>query len=204
MRHWRNFIPPFKSELEEAGEKMKDIKREEIPTDIMCDQCKSPMVIKWGKNGKFLACSNYPACKNTGNIAQDENGAISKMQTETTDVICDKCGKNMAIKEGRFGRFLGCSGYPECKNTKPLDTGIQCPREGCGGTLCEKRSKKGKTFFGCSNYPNCTYALWDRPIPEQCPACGHPFLVEKYYRGKGMIKTCPNKECGYKKQDSEE
>ncbi len=198
------FYTPFKSELEEAGEKMKDIKREEIPTDIICDQCKSPMVIKWGKNGKFLACSNYPACKNTGNIAQDENGAISKMQTETTDIICDKCGKNMVIKEGRFGRFLGCSGYPECKNTKPLDTGIQCPREGCGGTLCEKRSKKGKTFFGCSNYPNCTYALWDRPIPEQCPACGHPFLVEKYYRGKGMIKTCPSKECGYKKQNAEE
>ncbi len=198
------FYTPFKSELEEAGEKMKDIKREEIPTDIMCDQCKSPMVIKWGKNGKFLACSNYPACKNTGNIAQDENGAISKMQTETTDIICDKCGKNMVIKEGRFGRFLGCSGYPECKNTKPLDTGIQCPREGCGGKLCEKRSKKGKTFFGCSNYPNCTYALWDRPIPEQCPSCGHPFLVEKYYRGKGMIKTCPNKECGYKKQNAEE
>jgi len=197
------FYTPFKSELEKAGEEMKNVKREEIPTDLACDKCGSPMVIKWGKNGKFLACSNYPECKNTGNIAQDENGAISKMEAETTDIICDVCGKNMIIKEGKFGRFLGCSGYPECKNTKPLDTGVKCPQEGCGGSLCERRSKKGKTFFGCSNYPNCTYALWDRPIPEKCPLCGHPFLVEKYSRGRGIAKTCPNKECGYKERDEE-
>jgi DNA topoisomerase-1 len=198
LKTLEDFYIPFKSELEKAGEEMKDIKREEIPTDLVCDKCGSPMVIKWGKNGKFLACSNYPECKNTGNIAQDENGAISKMEAETTDIICDVCGKNMIIKEGKFGRFLGCSGYPECKNTKPIDTGVKCPQEGCGGSLCERRSRKGKTFFGCSNYPNCTYALWDRPIPEKCPLCGHSFLVEKYYRGKGLVKTCPNKECGYK------
>ena len=198
LKTLEDFYIPFKSELEKAGEEMKNVKREEIPTDLVCDKCGSPMVIKWGKNGKFLACSNYPECKNTGNIAQDENGAISKMEAETTDIICDVCGKNMIIKEGKFGRFLGCSGYPECKNTKPIDTGVKCPREGCGGSICERLSRKGKTFFGCSNYPNCTYALWDRPIPEKCPLCGHPFLVEKYYRGKGLVKTCPNKECGYK------
>ncbi|MBW2673194.1 MAG: type I DNA topoisomerase, partial [Deltaproteobacteria bacterium] len=104
-----DFYTPFKSELEKAGEEMRDIKREEIPTDLLCDKCGSPMVIKWGKNGKFLACSNYPDCKNTGNIAQDENGAISKAEAESTDILCDECGKSMVIKEGRFGRFLGCS-----------------------------------------------------------------------------------------------
>jgi len=203
LKTLKDFYIPFKSELEKAGEEMKNVKREEIPTDLTCDKCGSPMVIKWGKNGKFLACSNYPECKNTGNIAQDENGEISKMEAQTTDIICDLCGRNMVIKEGRFGRFLGCSGYPECKNTKPLDTGVKCPQEGCDGNLCERRSKKGKTFFGCSNYPNCTYALWDKPVPEECPVCGHPFLVEKHSRGKGVIKMCPNKECGYKATDRE-
>ncbi|MBW2561797.1 MAG: topoisomerase DNA-binding C4 zinc finger domain-containing protein, partial [Deltaproteobacteria bacterium] len=194
-----DFYTPFKSELEKAGEEMRDIKREEIPTDLLCDKCGSPMVIKWGKNGKFLACSNYPDCKNTGNIAQDENGAISKAEAESTDILCDECGKSMVIKEGRFGRFLGCSGYPECKHTKPLDTGVKCPQ--CGGNLCERRSKRGKTFFGCASYPECTYALWDRPIPEICPACGHPFLVEKQTRREGLVKRCPNKECDYKEHD---
>ncbi len=198
-----NFYTPFRSELEKAGAEMRDIKREEIPTDLTCDKCGSPMVIKWGRNGRFIACSNYPACKNTGNIAQDENGAITKAQTPLTDITCDMCGKQMVIKEGRFGRFLGCSGYPECKHTKPIDTGVKCPREGCDGTLCERRSKRGKTFFGCSSYPECTYALWDRPIPESCPLCGHPFLVEKQTRGKGPVKQCPNKECGYRDQGNE-
>ncbi|TFG89705.1 MAG: type I DNA topoisomerase, partial [Syntrophobacterales bacterium] len=95
-----DFYTPFKSELEKADEEMRDIKREETPTDLTCDKCKSSMVIKWGKNGKFLACSNYPDCKNTGNIAQDENGVISKAEAQSTDIFCDACGKNMVIKEG--------------------------------------------------------------------------------------------------------
>ncbi|MBN2398686.1 MAG: type I DNA topoisomerase [Deltaproteobacteria bacterium] len=198
-----DFYTPFRSELERAVEEMRNIKREETPTDLVCDRCGSPMVIKWGKNGKFLACSNYPECKNTGNIAQDENGAISKAQAQSTDITCDACGRKMVIKEGRFGRFLGCSGYPECRHTKPLDIGVPCPREGCGGSLCEKRSKRGKVFYGCSNYPDCTYALWDRPIPQSCPLCGHPFLVEKQSRGRGTVRACPAKGCGYKESEQE-
>jgi DNA topoisomerase-1 len=94
-----DFYAPFKAELEKAGEEMRNIKREQTPTDLVCEKCQSPMVIKWGKNGKFLACSNYPACKNTGNIAQDENGEIAKAEAASTDVICDICGKPMMIKE---------------------------------------------------------------------------------------------------------
>jgi DNA topoisomerase-1 len=180
---------------------MRNIKKEETPTDLICDKCGNPMVIKWGRNGRFLACSNYPECKNTANFVQGEDGKTEKAQAETTDIICDKCGKNMVIKEGRFGRFLGCSGYPECKNTKPLDMGIKCPQEGCDGNICERRTKRGKVFYGCSKYPDCTYALWDRPIPEACPKCGFPFMIEKVRRGKENDKVCPNKECGYKESE---
>jgi len=201
----KDFYTPFEDELETAKKEMRNVKREEIPTDIKCEKCGSPMVIKWGKNGKFIACSNYPECKNTMNFVQNENGEIKQVEAEITDIVCDRCGKYMVVKQGKFGRFLGCSGYPECENTKPLDTGVRCPRDNCDGSLCERRSRKGKVFYGCSNYPACTYATWDKPIPEACPRCGHPFMVEKFSRGKGKIKACPNRECGYRKEvDSEQ
>lgn len=196
----RDFYTPFEMEIDNAKREMRNVKREEIPTDITCEKCGSSMVIKWGKNGKFIACSNYPECKNTMNFVRDENGDIKRVELEVTDVPCDMCGKNMVIKQGKFGRFLGCSGYPECGNTKPLDVGVHCPNSDCDGYLCERRTKKGKLFFGCSSYPKCTYALWNKPIPEECPQCGHPFLVEKSYRGRGTIKACPNKGCGYREK----
>lgn len=194
----QEFYNPFKEALENARKQMKNVKGEEIPTDIICDKCGSPMVIKWGRKGQFIACSNYPKCKNTSNFTSDENGKITQAETEKTDITCDKCGKPMVFKEGRFGRFLGCSGYPECKNTAAISLGVKCPEKDCGGNLTEKRTRKGKAFFGCSNYPKCKFATWDRPIPEACPACGSPFLVEKFSRKKGRLKACPNKECGFK------
>ncbi len=196
----RDFYTPFEEDLKKAQTEMRNVKGEETPTDVTCDKCGSPMVIKWGRKGKFLACSNYPDCRNTTNFTQDENGKISREEAQTTDTICSECGKKMVVKEGRFGRFLGCSGYPECKNTMPISIGVGCPEEGCGGYLCEKRTKKGKIFFGCSNYPKCSYALWDKPIPEECPECGANFLVERYKRGKGYFKTCLNKNCGYEER----
>jgi DNA topoisomerase-1 len=194
-----DFYIPFAEELKKAQAEMRNIKKEETPTDVVCDKCGSMMVIKWGKNGKFIACSNYPACKNTMNITRDENGQTSREEAQITDTICSKCGKNMVIKEGRFGRFLGCSAYPECKNTMPLSCGVKCPEEGCSGHLCERRTKRGKIFFGCSRYPDCTYALWERPAPEACPQCGAPFLVEKSVRGERTYIACLHKDCGYKR-----
>ena len=193
----KDFYSTFEGDLKKAKEEMRDVKREETPTDFVCEKCGSPMMIKWGRNGKFIACSNYPTCKNTKNFTKDENGKISQVETEETDVVCELCGKKMVIKHGRFGNFLGCSGYPECKNTLPITLGIKCPEEGCAGQLTEKRTKKGKSFFGCSTYPKCTFATWDRPIAEACPQCGAPFLVEKYARGKGKYRACYKKECGY-------
>jgi len=194
----QEFYAPFEEDLSKAKLEMRNIKREETPTDLICDKCQSPMVIKWGRNGKFIACSNYPACKNTSNLPSSKDSEKSAPGGEMTETLCPQCGKNMLIKHGRFGRFLGCSGYPDCKQTMPISLGVKCPQEGCNGQIIEKRSKKGRSFFGCSNYPNCTFALWDKPVPEPCPQCSSPFLVEKYSRNEGSYKACPNKDCGYR------
>jgi DNA topoisomerase-1 len=194
----KDFYASFEGDLKKAKDQMRDVKREETPTDIACEKCGSPMVIKWGRNGKFIACSNYPTCKNTKNFVQDASGKINQVETEVTDITCDKCGKKMVVKHGRFGNFLGCSGYPECKNTMTISLGIGCPEDGCTGQISEKRTKKGKVFYGCSNYPNCTFAIWDKPVAEPCPQCGAPFTLEKYARGKGKFRVCYKKECGYK------
>ena len=132
------------------------------------------------------------------NIPQSGHEEASQPETLQKDVFCTQCGKNMAIKQGRFGKFLGCSGYPECKNTMAISLGISCPEKECTGALCEKRTKKGKVFFSCSNYPSCTFAIWDRPVPESCPQCSAPFLVEKHSSRGDNYKACRTKDCRYK------
>jgi len=104
----------------------------------------------------------------------------------------------MVVKHGRFGKFVACSGYPECKTTKPVPLGIVCPLEGCGGQLVERRSKRGKTFYGCANYPTCTYSLWQRPVAEACPSCGASFVTERIARGGKITRACVRGGCGYK------
>jgi DNA topoisomerase-1 len=100
----------------------------------------------------------------------------------------------MVVRSGRFGRFLACQSYPECKNTRPLPVGVRCPEEGCGGDLTERRTRKGRLFYGCSRYPECKFATWDRPVPGPCAVCGSPALVEKNARGGHAVK-CPR--CGH-------
>jgi len=190
----KEFYLPFEKDLEMAKVSMRDVKRELIPTDAICERCGSKMVKRWGKRGYFLACSTYPECRYTREV--EGNG---ENQVET-DAKCEKCGSPMVIKNGKFGRFLACSNYPTCKFTRSLDTGVRCPQEGCDGLIVERKTRKGRTFFGCANYPNCTYALWDKPIPEKCPQCGFPFLVEKQGKG-GVTKRCSQKECGYRQSE---
>jgi DNA topoisomerase-1 len=187
----KEFYNPFQKDLEMAKVSMRDVKREMIPTDAVCERCGSEMVKRWGKRGYFLACSSYPKCRYTREV--EGNG---ENQVET-GALCEKCGGPMVIKSGKFGRFLACSNYPVCKFTKPLDIGVRCPQEGCGGMMVERRTRKGRTFYSCTNYPKCTYALWDKPVPEKCPQCGFPFLVEKQGKG-GVSKRCPQKDCGYR------
>ncbi len=111
------------------------------------------MVIKWGRNGHFLACSGYPECRNTKEFMRNADGTPDDGADDATaDEICPTCGAPMLIKRGRFGEFLACSRYPDCKTTSPISLGVDCPKPGCGGFLTEKRSRRGKVFFGCSNY----------------------------------------------------
>jgi len=188
----KEFYLPFQKDLEAANVSMRNVKAEMIPTDAVCERCGSKMVKRWGKRGYFLACSSYPQCRFTREL--EENAESHKMETE---VKCEQCGSPMVVKNGKFGRFLACSNYPTCKFTKALETGVHCSQEGCDGVIVERRTRKGKTFYSCSNYPRCTFALWDRPIPEKCPQCGYPFLVEKIGKNGTLIR-CPQKECGYR------
>jgi len=187
----KEFYTPFQKDLEMAKVSMRDVKREMIPTDAICERCGSKMVKRWGKRGYFLACSSYPKCRYTREVEGNEENQVE------TEARCEKCGNPMVIKTGKFGRFLACSNYPTCKFTRSLDTGVRCPQEACDGVIVERKTRKGRTFYSCTNYPSCTYALWDKPIPEKCPKCGFPFLVEKQGKG-GVIKRCPKKECGYR------
>jgi DNA topoisomerase-1 len=188
----KEFYAPFQKDLEMAKVSMREIKMEKIPTEVLCERCGSKMVKRWGKRGYFLACSTYPKCRYTREVEEnhEKNG-------ETTEARCEKCGSPMVIKTGKFGRFLACSNYPTCKFTRAVDTGVHCPQEGCDGMIVERRTRKGRTFYSCTNYPRCTFALWDKPIPERCPQCDFPYLVEKTGK-EGIVKRCPKKECGYR------
>ena len=195
----RSFYTPFKADLEKAEEKMKDFKAEVEETDEVCEKCDQPMIIKWGRFGKFMACTGYPECKNTkdlGGKGDSEDGA----KDDEVEGNCDKCESPLIMKRGRFGKFIACSNYPECKFTKPIGLGISCPEEACEGEIAARRSKKGRTFYGCTKYPDCKFTSWDKPVAEACPECKNPFLIEKWKKNEDPSTLCPS--CGYKKTDS--
>ncbi|MDH4027589.1 MAG: topoisomerase DNA-binding C4 zinc finger domain-containing protein, partial [Nitrospirota bacterium] len=186
------FYRPFDIKLKEAMEVLGKVKPKDIPTEEICDKCGKPMVIKWGKHGRFIACTGFPDCKNTRPL-DDENGR-KNAELQETDEKCAKCGSPMVLKSGKFGRFLACSRYPECKTTKAISTGIKCPED--GGDIVERKTKKGKPFYSCGNYPKCKFATWYKPVNRQCPGCGAAFLIEKKTK-KGEFITCLNKECSF-------
>jgi DNA topoisomerase I len=201
---WQNvlqdFYDKFKEDLAKAEVSMRDVKRQEIETELTCEKCGKPMVIKWGRMGEFLACSGYPECRNTMNFRREEGRIVPEKEEEVpVSDTCPQCGAPMVMKRGRFGRFLACTRYPECKGTKPISIGVSCPK-GCGGYITEKRSRRGKTFYGCSSYPKCDFVSWDRPRNEACPQCGSAYLLDKYSKKTGPFVACPNKECGYRRE----
>ena len=192
----KDFYGPFEKALKSAATQMRDVKKQQVATEHICEKCGSPMVIKWGRHGEFLACSKYPECKTTREFKRTDEGEIKVQEQKTTDEKCEKCGSPMLVKRGRFGEFLACSRYPECKTTKSISIGVKCPD--CGGDLVARRSGKGKTFYGCSKYPKCKFALWNKPLPGPCPKCGYPILVEKYMKKTNeVLIACPQKDCGY-------
>jgi len=186
----REFYTPFEKQIEE---KQKTIKKADViqdKTEEVCDLCGAPMVVKLGRNGKFLSCSKYPECKNAKPLGKiDAKTGEAKAAPKMTDEKCEKCGSPMVVRKGRYGEFLACSAYPKCKNTKPLAPAIKvkCPK--CGSPLTEKRTKKGKIFYGCSAYPKCTFATWHKPVEDPCPVCGGLQTQVK----KNMIKC---EQCG--------
>jgi DNA topoisomerase-1 len=197
----KRFYTSFAKDLKKADKEMRDVKRQEVPTDVPCEKCGAMMVIKWGRNGEFLACPQYPECKNTKNFTRGENGAIEVVKEEKINETCEKCGRPMQLRWGKYGRFLGCSGYPECKNIrsleKPVDTGVECPS--CKqASLQQRKSRRGKIFYSCGRYPDCKFAVWDKPVAESCPKCGEVILVEKVTKRYGRMRQCHKKECGYK------
>lgn len=195
----KGFYQPFVSNLKE---KSKEVKKEDFQTKLgrRCPKCESELVEKFGRYGKFIACSNYPKCKYTEKSDEDKakEAAIKKSESDQNgDIICDQCGAKMEIKNGPYGMFLGCSNYPQCKNIKKIENkvGVKCPQ--CQkGDIVEKQSRKGRIFYGCSNYPECKFALWQKPTGEKCPRC-KSLLV---FVNKNKVR-CSNKECGFEKEE---
>lgn len=203
------FYKPFKKDLEAASEGMLSVKGVGLPTGLNCPECDKQLHIKVGKNGHFLACSGYPDCNYSRDYTRDEKGNIQAIETSIDEVVdksCDKCGSPMVIKRGRYGEFLACSAYPDCKNTQSLNSnganskiGVKCPQDSCAGEIVERKSKRGKIFYGCSQFPKCEFATWDKPVARECPECGAKILVEKTTKKDGTFLTCLMKECGYRK-----
>ena len=198
---WRPFLKsfyvPFKKNLDEKEKELSKKGLTEEKSDEICDKCGSPMVIKYGRFGKFYACSNYPTCKNTKPMeGEDSKG----QEVEPTDEKCDKCGSPMVIKNGKYGKFIACSNYPTCKNIKQhnKDIGLKCPV--CGkGSMSERKGRFG-IFYSCSNYPDCNFILSNLPVEDEkkkgeikkCDACNSGYLM---YYGKDNKIKCSNKSC---------
>ncbi|HEV2853028.1 MAG TPA: type I DNA topoisomerase [Thermoanaerobaculia bacterium] len=204
-----DFDQKFSKDLETAGEQMPNVKREGVPLDETCPEDGAPLIMRFGRYGPFIACSNYPDCKYTRNLeepAASESPAASANGGGAEEEIppCEICGKPMALKRSRFGTFYGCTGYPECKGIRktgpkaapPKPTGVPCPE--CGkGEIVEKRSHRGKTFWSCNRYPDCKFSLWKKPVARECPDCGASFLLEKVTKRHGHQYVCNTEGCGH-------
>ena len=208
-RAWVPVMDKFWKGFHKQIEEKEGIERAKFTTqelDETCPKCgQHKLQIKFGKRGRFIACSGYPDCDYTRNLNETAEEA-AKAAEEPTIVEgreCPKCGGQLVYKKGRFGKFIGCANYPKCKHIEPLekpkDTGVACPK--CGkGSLIERKSRYGKLFYSCNTYPDCDYATWNPPVAEECPKCHWPVLTIKTTKRWGVEKVCPQKECGWKEQ----
>jgi len=163
--------------VESDSRKLRDTIEEE--TGEACPECGKPLVIRWGRYGKFLACKGYPDCKFTKPV--EEEAALEEP--------CPECGGKLIYKIGRYGRFVACSNYPQCQFTRAISVGVKCPKQDCSGEVVERTSRKKKVFYSCSRYPDCDFATWYKPVPVECPKCGASMMVEKN-RKDGKALQC--------------
>ncbi len=201
---WTEVLANFYNSFSKGLNRAKRLMKGEIPIDLRCPECGRELLIKSGKNGLFVGCSGFPECRYTSNFERDKEGnirLIKRQEPEKTDQICEKCGRPMVIQKGRYGQFLACSGYPECKNTKKLGSSskldIPCPIEGCNGKIVIRWTKNKRRFYGCSNYPKCKFMIWNEPYPGKCPKCGKSPLIIKRSKGKEPQVRCIDPKCSY-------
>jgi DNA topoisomerase-1 len=198
----KSFWEPFAALLKQKDKEVQKSDLTTEATDEKCPECGQPLVVKLGKRGKFIACSGFKeGCKFTRNIEQENGGEVA--EPVVSDEKCEKCGADMLVKDGRFGKYLACSAYPACKNIQPLikpkGTGVACP-ECKEGELTEKKSRFGKLFYSCNRYPQCKFALWDLPVKQPCPKCGFPVVIKKIYKKKGEFLKCPKEGCDWQSE----
>ena len=208
-RQWIPVMDKFWKGFHKQVEEKEGIERAKITTeelDETCPKCGNhKLQIKFGKRGRFIACSGYPDCDYTRNMGETAEDAAKEAEEPTIveGRSCPKCEGQLVYKKGRYGKFIGCANYPKCKHIEPLeppkDTGVECPQ--CKkGKLIERKSRYGKLFYSCNTYPDCNYATWNPPIAETCPKCQWPVLTIKTTKRWGVEKVCPQKESGWKEQ----
>jgi DNA topoisomerase I len=195
----KDFYKTFKKDLAAFGGKAGENSKKAVETNIMCPQCnKKHLAIRFGKAGEFLGCMNYPECTFTSNFARDEKGNIELREAEAPKLLektCPLCGKPLRQMTGKYGNFIACSGYPECKYIEKKKLPFPCPQ--CGKEIVERAWRGGK-FWGCSGYPKCKLAIFDAIEETPCPQCKWPFLTKKTNKEGHVTLICANKECGYK------
>lgn len=203
-REWKpllaDFWTPFKNSIDEteANVSRQDVTHEAL--DEKCPKCEEKQLsIRLGRRGRFIGCDGFPECDYTRSLDEDADSAAQEPEV-VEGRTCPKCESPLIIRTGRYGKFIGCSSYPNCKHIEPLekpkDTGVECP-ECKKGTMVSRKSRYGKLFYSCSCYPDCKYAVWNEPVNETCPNCDWPILTLKTTKRKGTEKVCPQKECGH-------
>ena len=196
-----DFWADFEVELRDAEEAIGSLQTEVPPeeTEIICEKCGAKMIVRNGRYGKFAACPNYPNCKNTRPLTEDDaEEEVKEKKPVSAGFACELCGAEMVERSGRYGTFFACSNYPTCKNTKQKrrELGVDCPK--CGGKVLVKTGKNRTVFYSCEHYPDCDFSSWDMPIAEKCPDCGEILFRKK---GKNLV-VCHNKSCSYQREEA--
>ena len=199
-KEWRPVLKEFWDDFSAQVKSKENVERPGVEMmEEKCPKCEKLLAKRLGRNGYFIGCTGYPECDYTRNVDEDAASAAAGPQI-VEGRNCPKCESNLVIKRGKYGKFIGCSNYPNCKHMEPLekpaDTGVQCP-ECKQATMLKRKSRYGKIFYSCARYPDCKYACWNPPIVEACPKCNWPILSIKTTKRRGTEKVCPQKECGF-------